>query len=44
MNVSKDIEDMLRKEFEKNIHISPVEVINIIFGISVGDIKNPHYS
>jgi hypothetical protein len=43
-NIFKDIEDMLKKEFEKNITITPVEVINIVFGIAFGEGKNPHYS
>jgi hypothetical protein len=41
--VSKDIEEMLKKEFEKNIGITAVEVVNILFGISIGDLKNPYY-
>jgi hypothetical protein len=44
VNLSKDIEDMLRKELERNNMITPVEVINILFGINSGEGKNPYYS
>jgi len=42
-NIYKDVEDMLKKEFENNSNINTVEVVNILFGISTYE-KNPYYS
>jgi hypothetical protein len=42
-NISKDIEDMVKKENEKSINFTAVEVVNILFGINAGEGKNPYY-
>jgi hypothetical protein len=42
-NISKDIEEMVKKEIEKSTNLTAVEVVNILFGINAGDGKNPYY-
>ena len=42
-NISKDIEEMVKKEVEKSTNLTAVEIVNILFGINAGDGKNPYY-
>jgi hypothetical protein len=42
-NISKDIEEMVKKEIERTTNLTAVEVVNILFGINGGDGKNPYY-
>jgi hypothetical protein len=42
-NINKDVEDMLRKEVEKSLNLTPVEVVNILFGIYANDGRKSAY-
>jgi hypothetical protein len=42
-NISKEIEEMIKKELEKNLSLNIVEVVNILFGIHTSEGKNAYY-
>jgi hypothetical protein len=42
-SIVKDIEDMVRKEVEKNIQLNNVELVNILFGIHTNEGKNAYF-
>jgi len=34
-NIQKDIEDFVKKEYEKNWHVNSIELINVLIGINI---------
>jgi hypothetical protein len=44
-NIMKDIEEMVKKEVEKNINLNTIDIINIVYGITTGtgEGKNAYY-
>jgi hypothetical protein len=42
-NIIKEVEDMVKKELEKNQMMNVIEVVNILFGIHSSEGKNPYY-